>query len=1007
MLRPGRASLVAALLAAVTATAAHPQAGPATGAVRGVVWDRDHDAPLAGVRVSATEAPRSTVSSADGNFLLDGLAPGAYTLTFTREGYERAVLTGVVVVAGRLADVRVEMVQEIYELPEVVVTGGELLAGTEAALIEVRAAAVTIQDSVSAELLRKAAVTDVSGALKLVTGATVVEGKYATVRGLSDRYTGTTLNGLRVPSADPRRRAVQLDQFPTGTVENVAVTKTFTPDLQGDFTGGGVDIQTRSIPEQRFVTASLGLEYNMLATGEDAYLTYRGGGVSPFGVDDGSRDLPQEATEPLPPFPTFSAQPKPEQRAASADYDRLVRAFEPAMGVDEQAPGANYGFTVVGGNRHEMGPAGVWGYLGAFTYASRYDFYGDGQNNNVTRSDPQQGLNAQVRDESRGTEDVLLGALGSFVLRPSDHHEYTILLLANQAAEDDARILEQNLGGLSETQNQSLRYTERTVAALQGAGSHDYPGARDLELDWAASVNYARQAEPDVRFFRNTFDFTTLTARMPQNSTDAQNTRRIWRLGEEENGQAAANFALPFRQWSGLDAVARMGIYAESTDRRFDQDSFTYTFPTQFGSVFDPRRRENQNKSFFTAGGPEDLWTDVFTNPDRIGLATNDPPAPNQLLWSIVPLRTDVDYTGDQAISALYAMVDLPLAERWDLVAGARYETTDIGVVPETNRRCQRYPAAFCLEVIIEDDEGDRTLEELPPELATADIKDGAVLPSLGFIWEPRAAMNVRGTWSRTIARPTFRELAPVATEEFLFGDEFVGNPFLVLSEITNYDLRWEWFPSSGGILAASLFYKEIENPIEYISFSIANRSFVEPVNYERGSVRGIELEGRGSFGRLAPSLEGLWIGTNLTWLDSEVEVPADEQASLAAFGLAEETRRLQGQPAYVWNVNLTWDGSRTGTTVGVFFNLVGETLLTGAARGVEDGVPDAYEDRLGTLNLSVTQAIGKGWSVFFRAKNLTAPVRRSYYLTPDGLEATKSESDSARLFALGVSWTQ
>ena len=42
---------------------------------------------------------------------------------------------------------------------------------------------------------------------KLVVGASITAGKYATVRGLSDRYTGTTLNGVRVPSADPRRRA--------------------------------------------------------------------------------------------------------------------------------------------------------------------------------------------------------------------------------------------------------------------------------------------------------------------------------------------------------------------------------------------------------------------------------------------------------------------------------------------------------------------------------------------------------------------------------------------------------------------------------------------------------------------------------------------------------------------------------------------------------------------------------------------------------------------------------
>jgi len=84
---------------------------------------------------------------------------------------------------------------------------------------------------------------------ELRAGTSIAEGKYATVRGLSDRYTGTTLNGVRVPSADPRRRAVQMDLFPTGTVDSITVTKTFMPNLSGDFTGGGVDIKTKGIPE--------------------------------------------------------------------------------------------------------------------------------------------------------------------------------------------------------------------------------------------------------------------------------------------------------------------------------------------------------------------------------------------------------------------------------------------------------------------------------------------------------------------------------------------------------------------------------------------------------------------------------------------------------------------------------------------------------------------------------------------------------------------------------------
>ena len=83
----------------------------------------------------------------------------------------------------------------------------------------------------------------------------------------------------RSPSADPRRRAVQVDLFPTGTVESVTVTKTFTPDLLGDFTGGGVDIRTKSIPDGLILSVSTSREHDSRATGSTDFLTYRGGGV--------------------------------------------------------------------------------------------------------------------------------------------------------------------------------------------------------------------------------------------------------------------------------------------------------------------------------------------------------------------------------------------------------------------------------------------------------------------------------------------------------------------------------------------------------------------------------------------------------------------------------------------------------------------------------------------------------------------------------------------------------
>ena len=155
--------------------------------------------PLPRARVTLVEALLATATNADGQFLFERVPPGTYTLSVTKDGYERQIVTNVVVAPGQIAEVKVDLISEVVDMEELVVKGEDLLGNTEIGLLEVRAESATVQDAISSELIGKAGASDAAGALKLVVGATVSEGKYATVRGLSDRYTGTTLE-RRAPS---------------------------------------------------------------------------------------------------------------------------------------------------------------------------------------------------------------------------------------------------------------------------------------------------------------------------------------------------------------------------------------------------------------------------------------------------------------------------------------------------------------------------------------------------------------------------------------------------------------------------------------------------------------------------------------------------------------------------------------------------------------------------------------------------------------------------------------
>jgi TonB-dependent receptor len=1003
------------LLAAVSLTVAVAAFGPAiaqqSGAIRGIVYDVDFEGPLGGVRVTLIGSGLSTFTGDNGNFLLEGIPPGSHTLSFSKPGYERELRT-VVVSAGRLAEVRVDLASEVYEMAEMIVTGADLLASSELGLLNIRAEALTVQDSVSTEIISKAGAGDIAGALKLVVGASVSEGKYATVRGLSDRYIGTTVNGVRIPSTDPRRRAVQLDLFPTGTIDGLTVTKTFTPDLQGDFTGGGVDILTKSVPDGMLLKFSSSIAYDSLATDNPNFLTYRGGGVGGTGFRADDHALPaNSSTVGLTSNPNFF--PNDQQIADAEEYDRITRSFSPVIGTTTDAPGVNHGFSFVGGNRFSVG-GGTLGFLGALTYSHKYKFHEDGQNNRVVNS--LEGPIAVPRSDSKGTDDLLIGMTASLEWSRGDRQEYNLTLLGNEAAEDVARFQEAtDIGGLS--QNQTLHYTERVVGSAQVRGKHeigeDGPlGAGPWKLDWLAATNTTRQEEPDVRFFLNVFNFNAganaYIAQAPTGVFAEDITRRTWREIDETSDQGAVNVELPFVSWTDGEGRIKAGLFSERSDREFNVDSYYYFFESQPGGS---AARENKKKAQYITEDPNDLWTDHFLDSDRIGLADNRCPvgqpattcsAPNQLLWIIRQLEDDVEYTAEQEIDAAYAMAEVPVHPLLDVIAGVRYESTILRVVPVN-------PITGKVKVIVKSSGANYREEEIPQEDAITDIDDSALLPALAVVVKPTSRMNVRVSWSRTLARPQFRELAPVSTQEFLAGDAFAGNPGLRLSDITNWDARWEWFRREGEVLAASVFHKDLSDPIELISFSANGTDWIQPVNYETGFVRGIEVETRLDIGDFAGWAEGLLAGVNVTWNDSEVDVPPDEQEALAGTGYAldEPTRALQGQPDLLLNVFLTYDNDRTGTSAGLFYNRTGEKLLTGAAVGLDEPKPNLYERAFDVLDFTVSQKIRDNMKFTARAQNLLVPERGNDYRDPRGKESIKQRYETAQVISLslGLTW--
>jgi outer membrane receptor protein involved in Fe transport len=956
------------------------------GSVRGVIYDDDFDAPLPAATVTIVELGRSVTATEDGTYVIPDVPSGRYTVVFSKDGYTREVRADVLVTTGQLTDLDARMGGDFADLEPFIVQ--ELtIGGTEAALLQLRIESPQLLDSISAELISSAGASDAAAALTLVSGATVQDGKFAVIRGLPDRFVVSQLNAVRLPSADADTRAVELDQFPAAIIESIQVSKTFTPDQQGDASGGTVNVVLKSIPTETLFEIKGSLGWNsQVGDGED-FLTYAGGGVNVLGNDRGGRDAPIDPAD-----------------------------FAGAAGVSRGAAPPEYKWSVALGGGHEFDTGVRIGGFASFFYERGASFFDNGIDDSYWQRNPGEGLvpkaiqgtpedgdfKTSLFDVSQGSQSVQWGGLLSGAIQSEDH-SIGVTYLYTRDAEDTTTLAEdtrgkeyffpgydpediEGEGNLPANRNaapylrtETLQYQERTTETLILRGDHRLPIGRvgiddfltveEIEIDWTVSSSRATLYEPDKRqfgqlwlpesripaippFFPETILPPTFQPFKPAAVFTLGNFQRTYQTIIEDSDQRALNLTVPFEQWTGTEGFFKVGAFQDEVVRTFDQDTFS---------------NFNDNAGF--NGDFDEFWSGVFPTQGRT--ISDGPPF------------VDVDYRGEQRISAWYAMAELPIWEQLSLIGGARFEDTRLSIVNSPEADATYFPPGSSGPV------------QLTPGAADVDFRQSDILPSIGFRFEPWEWVTLRASYSETLARQTFKELTPIQQQEFLGGDVFIGNPDLLPASVENLDFRLDMTPFDGGLLSVSYFRKDIENVIENVQRLVGNLDFTFPVNYPTGRLIGWEFEVRQDMGRVAPFLEGLSLGANATLIDSVVTLPDDEAAALADVSILAPmpTRDATGAPSHLYNLFLTYDLEPTGTSLSVFWTAQGDTLQEGAGVDTGNFLPNVYSLGFGTLNVGIEQKIGPNVKLSFRAKNLTNPeiqeVYRSEFIGEDVLKTS------------------
>jgi len=1007
---PGALAAPIAIVALAWCGSAAAQA-PAGGTVRGVVMDKEFGSPLAGATVTVLNNKARTTTRENGTYTLEGLPAGPHTLVFTKDGYVREVRANVMVREGQLVDVDAQLAGEFEDMDEFVVqdmdlgpvdtADDRLIAPLDMAPVEylppidfkLRLDSPQLLDIIGVEMISKSGASDAAAALLLVPGATLQDGKYAVVRGLPDRYVSTLMDGIRLPTADPDKRAVKLDQFPAAIISSIQVSKNFTPDQQGEASGGAVNIALKDIPDQAFFQVKAQIGGNSQVH-DNEFLTYRGGTLDFWGGNDVLKLQPQLAGQSWPNNPT---------------------------GTQLGNPPTIYKWSVAAGNRWDLGDDVTFGAFGNFFYDQDASAFDRGkldslqQNGAGTPLVPEQfGAGTDYKTElfnvTQGTTSVQWGGMGAVGLE-TENNLIAAKYLYTSLSENQAVRLIDNRGkeyfypGYNPNDPSSPGYYDLTAAPWNRLETLDYsqlgtqsfilngehvlsfldPGAGASKpgeiafgaptIDWRFAVSKATEDQPDQTQFSATWlpevpippppFFPPIIVIPPQWGAypPTQNTFVGWAQhisyqNEESSIQGALNATLPFLQWNDREGYIKAGTFVDSVSRSYRQDTWS--------NNGDPNQSYSSNWN--------QPWSQAFPSQDH----------------PINQSQTDISYDGAQDVLAFYGMIDMPVSETVNLIGGLRYEGTHMSTTV--------IPDEFALWI---DTETETLLDFNGPNIWDADFTENRVLPMLGVNWNIQEDLIFRGAFAQTLARPNFYELVPVLQYEYIGGPVFIGNPGLEMSALNNYDMRLDWLPFEDWLISGSMFYKTIEDPIPYAQRSTAGLTYTTALNFPSGRLFGLELESRITMG---PILGDEWndfgVGANFTWMDSKVVLPEIDRQNLATYGVYQTSQPMTATPEYLVNLNATYDNEDTGTQVGLFYTLKGDSLVSGDNTSGAVLTPAIYQLSYGTLNFTVSQQVFQGFRLALQVKNLLNPIIKTEYRSPDGFTGLNSQYTS------GISWS-
>ena len=619
-------------------------------------------------------------------------------------------------------------------------------------------------------------------------------------------------------------------------------------------------------------------------------LVYFGSRTDFTGFDDGTRDVPG---------PLRLAFQSGRRVVAGADFSnddlrRIGQSLEnaPLRLLQKEETPVNFGFQASGGLSEQLG-FGTLGLVFVAGYDNKWQSReGVRQEGYIDEGELKVGTDYQFQSTQN---DIGLNLLGGVSLEAGDHEvRWTNFYTRNTTKEARTRAGFNYLSG-NVVRDDYTEWSVRQLFSTQLAGEHFFGEA--WEAKWRlAYAKTTRDAPYETRFGYGQLPDGTFVHNIQSNRIS---------FSELDDDLLSGGLDLSYRLnlSGGREAVFSVGAASSDNTRTSQQRDLRFVAPNGLSA--------DQVKS----------RVDYLFSDYNIG--------PYLQIEEVTGSNGAAAYEADLRVHAAYAQLQAELIPTVNFTAGVRYEDGRQSVTPR--------------------DLFGGTTGFLP-----STIEEAYALPAATVTWNFAEDMQLRAGASKTIGRPQFRELAPQQYTDVESDRTFIGNPYLLDTEITNYDLRYEWYFARQQYLTLGVFYKLLEKPIESSVVDQGASISQTFLNAPEAVVQGAEIELKKYFEFPSAGLDFVankrWLMSgNYTYSNSEVRVgEGDMVITQNSLGVAQpasfyvvDGSRLQGQSDHVANLQLGWEDDTARSQATLILNYVSERT---SARG-RPGEPDLVQD--------------------------------------------------------------